>query len=248
MAKLRHVAFMVKEPDKLYDFYHHLFGVEKVRHGPTGAIHVIDGLFNLAFLKQNISDVPVVNTHRADGEEIDQRLGINHYGFLVENVEQALGRLDSYLKRGETPQNGRPAEMRFVDPWGNKVDLSARGFLGREEKKLPGVRHVVIQADDPDKTAEFYKSKLDLKVIGRLSDGTIRLSDGDISMDLTKKQLIDRPGIQSFGFQVQDWSETRARFKAIGMELAEPKKGETEVRATDPEGNIFSISEKGWQL
>jgi catechol 2,3-dioxygenase-like lactoylglutathione lyase family enzyme len=248
MAKLRHVAFIVKEPERLYDFYHHLFGVEKVRHGPTGAIHVIDGLFNLAFLKQNMSDVAVVNTHRVDGEEIDQRQGINHYGFLVDNVEQALTRLDTYLQRGETPQNGRPAEMRFVDPWGNKVDLSARGFLGREEKKLPGVRHVVIHADDPDKSAEFYKSKLDLKEIGKLSDGTIRLSDGDISMDLTKKLLIDKPGIQSFGVQVKDWSETRSRFKEIGVEISEPEEGETEVRVADPEGNIFSMSEKGWQL
>ena len=247
MAKLRHVAFIVKDPEKLYDFYHRLFGVEKVRHGPTGAIHVIDGLFNLAFLKQSISDVAVVNTHRADGEEIDQRQGINHYGFLVDNVEEALGRLDSYLQRGETPQNGRPAEMRFVDPWGNKVDLSARGFLGREEKKLPGVRHVIIQAEDPSKTAEFYKSKLDLEEIGRPSDGTIRLCDGDITMDLTKNQLIDKPGIQSFGVQVKNWSETLDRFKQIGMDIAEPKMGETEVWVNDPEGNIFSISEQGWR-
>jgi Glyoxalase/Bleomycin resistance protein/Dioxygenase superfamily len=219
-----------------------------VRHGPTGAIHVIDGLFNLAILKHNISDVQVINTHRADGEEIDQRQGINHYGFLVDNVEQALSRLDGYLQRGETPQNGRPAEIRFLNPWGNNVDLSARGFLGWEEKKLPGVRQVVIQADDPDKIADFYKSKLVLKEIGRLSDGTIRLSDGDISMDLTKNRLIDKPGIQSFGVRVKDWSETRDRFKAIGMEITEPKKGEAEVRVTDPEGNIFSISEKGWRL
>ena len=116
MAKLRHIAFIVKEPKNLYDFYHHLFGVEQVRHGPTGAIHVIDGLFNLAFLKQNISDVVVVNTHRADGEEIDQTQGINHYGFLVDNVEKTLSRLDSSLQRGDTPQNGRPAEMRIIDP------------------------------------------------------------------------------------------------------------------------------------
>ena len=228
MAKLRHVAFIVKDPDRLYDFYHHLFGVEKVRHGPTGAIHVIDGLFNLAFLKQNISDSPVVNTHRADGEEVDQIQGINHYGFLVDNVEQAL--------------------KRFIDPWGNKVDLSARGFLGREEKKMPGVRHVVVQTDDPDTTAEFYKTKLELKEIGRLSDGTIRLSDGDISLDLTKKRLIDKPGIQSFGVQVESWSGTKSKFKELGIELPDPKPGQSEVTVSDPEGNLFTVSEKGWQL
>ena len=248
MAKLRHVAFIVKDPDRLYDFYHHLFGVEKVRHGPTGAIHVIDGLFNLAFLKQNVSDAPVVNTHRADGEEIDQVQGINHYGFLVDNVDQTLSRLDDLLQRGETPQNGRPAEMRFIDPWGNKVDLSARGFLGREEKKLPGVRHVVVQTDDPDTTAEFYKTKLELKEIGRLSVGTIRLSDGDISLDLTKKRLIDKPGIQSFGVQVENWSETKSKFKELGIVLPDPKPDQSEVALSDPEGNLFTVSEKGWQL
>jgi catechol 2,3-dioxygenase-like lactoylglutathione lyase family enzyme len=248
MAKLRHVAFIVKDPDRLYDFYHHLFGVEKVRHGPTGAIHVIDGLFNLAFLKQNISDSPVVNTHRADGEEIDQIPGINHYGFLVDNVEEALKRLDVSLQRGETPQNGRPAEMRFIDPWGNKVDLSGRGFLGREEKKMPGVRHVVVQTDDPDTTAEFYKTKLELKEIGRLADGTIRLSDGDISLDLTKKRIVDKPGIQSIGVQVESWSDTKSKFKELGIELADPRPGQSEVTVSDPEGNLFTVSEKGWQL
>jgi hypothetical protein len=75
-----------------------------VRHGPTGAIHVIDGLFNLAFLKQNISDSVVINTHRADGEEIDQRQGINHYGFLVDNVEKTLSQLDSAAAWGDSAE------------------------------------------------------------------------------------------------------------------------------------------------
>ncbi|MFQ5541239.1 MAG: VOC family protein, partial [Candidatus Binatia bacterium] len=41
MAKLRHIAFIVKEPKKLYDFYHRLFGFEQVRLSPSGSIHVI---------------------------------------------------------------------------------------------------------------------------------------------------------------------------------------------------------------
>ena len=84
----------------------------------------------------------------------------------MDNVERTLNRLDSSLQRGDTPQNGQPAEMRILDPWGNKVDLSARGFLGREEKKLPGVRYVVIQTEAPERAAEFYKSIFDL---GRLA-------------------------------------------------------------------------------
>jgi catechol 2,3-dioxygenase-like lactoylglutathione lyase family enzyme len=245
MAKLRHIAFIVKEPKNLYDFYHHLFGVEQVRHGPTGAIHVIDGLFNLAFLKQSFSEGPVVNTHRADGEEIDQTQGINHYGFLVDNVEKTLSRLDSSLPRGDTPQNGRPAEMRIIDPWGNKVDLSARGFLGREEKRLPGVRYVVVQTETPERAAQFYKSVFDLEEIGKASDGSLRLSDGDITLELTKKQSIGKPGIQYFGVQVADWSHAKSRFKEIGLDL--PDAEDREVQLTDPEGNLFAVSERGWQ-
>jgi predicted enzyme related to lactoylglutathione lyase len=168
-------------------------------------------------------------------------------GFLVDNVEKTLSLLDSSLQRGETPQNGRPAEMRILDPWGNKVDLSARGFLGREEKKLPGVRHVVVQADAPDRTAEFYKSVFDLKQIGKTADDSIRLSDGDITLDLTKKQSIGKPGIQYFGVQVEDWAQAKSRFREIGMELPDPKGLQTEVQLTDPEGNLFAVSEKGWQ-
>jgi hypothetical protein len=106
----------------------------------------------------------------------------------------------------------------------------------------------VVQTDDPNKVAEFYKAKLDLKEIGRLSEGTIRLSDGDISLDLTKKRLIDKPGIQSFGVQVENWSEAKSRFKELGIELPDPKAGESEVRVSDPEGNLFWISQGGWQL
>ena len=190
----------------------------------------------------------MINTHRADGEEIDQKQGINHYGFLVDNTEQTLGRLDGSLQRGDTPQNGRPAEMRIIDPWGNKVDLSARGFLGREEKKLPGVRYMVVQADAPEKAAEFYKTVFDLKEIRTAADGSIRLTDGDITLDLTQKKTIDKSGIQYFGVQVENWSQVKGRFKDVGLELSYPEAGETEVRFNDPEGNVFAVSEKGWQL
>jgi catechol 2,3-dioxygenase-like lactoylglutathione lyase family enzyme len=247
MAKLRHIAFIAKEPDRLYDFYHRLFGVEKVRHGPTGAIHVIDGLFNLAFLKQNLSDVAVVNTHRADGEEVDQRQGINHYGFIVDNTEQTLSRLEDSVQRGDTPQNGRPAEMRIVDPWGNKVDISARGFLGREERKLPGVRYVVVQADAPERTAEFYKRVFDLREISAGVAGAVRLTDGDVILDFTREKTIDKEGIQYFGIQIGNWSQFKGRFKDIGLEPFALKAGESEVRFNDPEGNVFAVSEKGWQ-
>jgi len=248
MAKLRHIAFIVKEPKKLYDFYHSLFGFEQVRLSPSGSIHVIDGLFNLAFLQQSHSTAEVVNTHRADGHEVDQTEGINHYGFVVDNVEKILSKFDGSIQRGESPQNGRPAEVRFVDPWGNKVDLSSRGFLGREEKKLPGVRYVVIQTELPDRAADFYRSVLELREVGRVPDGTVFLSDGEINLTLTKHQSIGKKGIQYFGIQVENWSSAVTRFIETGIEFVIPRDTEHEVRLTDPEGNLFVVSERGWEV
>ncbi len=248
MAKLRHIAFIVKEPKKLYDFYHGLFGFEQVRLSPSGSIHVIDGLFNLAFLQQSHSASEVVNTHREDGHEVDQIQGINHYGFLVDNLERTLSKFDDSIQRGESPQNGRPAEVRFVDPWGNKVDLSSRGYLGREEKKLPGVRHMVIQTDTPDRAADFYRSVLELRELGRASDGTVFLSDGEINLTLTKLQSIGKKGIQYFGIQVENWSSAVTRFIETGTEFVFPRDTEHMVRLTDPEGNLFVVSERGWEV
>ena len=246
MAKLRHVAFIVKEPKRLYDFYRHLFGFEQVRVSPNGSTHVIDGLFNLAFLQQSNSNAEIVNTHRADGHEANQTQGINHYGFWVDNLESVLSRLDDSIRRGRSPQNGRPAEMRIIDPWGNNFDLSSKGFLGREERRLPGVRYVVVQTNEPDRAAELYKRVLDLREVRRATDGTVLFYDGDVTLALTPKQVIGRPGIQYFGIQVEDWSSTRARFNELGLDLQVPRGTETEVQVTDPEGNLFVLSKGGW--
>jgi len=246
VARLRHIAFIVKEPQKLFDFYHHVFGVEQVRVSPTGSIHVIDGLFNLALLQQVEDTSEVVNTHRADGNEVNQRQGINHYGFVVDKLDDVVSKLDDSIQRGESPQNGRPAEMRVVDPWGNNFDLSSRGFLGREERKLPGVRHMVVQVDRPDKAADFYTSALDMKEVRRESDGSILLTDGDITMGIIDEPFIGRPGIQYFGLQVEDWSAAQQRFKEAGSELPDLRPGQTEARVREPEGNLFVVSQQGW--
>ena len=246
MAKLRHVAFISPEPRKLFDYYHHLFGLEEAWLSQTGSILTTDGLFNLAFLQQQAVTSQGAGTHRADGAELNQTQGINHYGFTVDRVEDVLDRLDDSVQRGQSPQNGRPAEIRLIDPYGNNVDLSSRGFLGREEKELPGVRHVVVQTDDPDATCRFYTDAFGLATAGIAADGSFLLSDGYVSMSLTTKQTIGRPGIQYFGLQAEDWRTMQQRFRELGQELGEPPAAGQEVFMTDTEGNVFAVSERGW--
>lgn len=237
---------MIKDTEKARDFYQQAFGFEQCYSSASGAFMVMDGTFNIALLPIKDSESEVVGTHRADGGEADQRPGINHYGFVIDNVEETLERIGGDLKHGENPQDGRPAEMRIYDPWGNAFDLSSRGFFGREEVKLPAVRQLVVQTDHPTEVAEFYKSKLDLKEEGRAVDGSVDLSDGLIHMGLVQEGLTDKSGVQYIGIQVDDWSATAERFKAMGQNFSAPQNPDGEVAVRDPEGNILVLSQKGW--
>ncbi|HEU5464557.1 MAG TPA: VOC family protein, partial [Candidatus Binatia bacterium] len=167
MGKLRHIAFISKEPKKMSEFYQKYFGFEECKVFPSGSRMVIDPLFNLAFLQSRGDEAgAVVGTHRADGAELEGQPGIHHYGFLVDDLNEAVAKLPPALNRGASPQvsagiggpeGARPAEMRFIDPWGNNVDLSSRGFLGRDEKRLPGVRLLAVQVPDLAAACEFYQ-------------------------------------------------------------------------------------------
>lgn len=255
MGKLRHIAFISEEPKKLSDFYQKFFGLEEVRVFPSGSRMVIDGLFNLAFLQHNAAQASVVGTHRADGSEANQTQGIAHYGFMVDNLDEAVSKLPPSLKRGDSPQvsagvqgpqAARPAEVRFIDPWGNNVDISSKGFLGREEKRLPGVRLAVVQVADPSEACEFYKSQFDLEVVRRDPDGSILLSDGTVNLMLTVRQTLARSGIQYFGIQVDNLPAVRRRLIDSGVETFSAEGAPGQIRISDPEGNQVMISERGW--
>ena len=214
---------------------------------------VIDPLFNLAFLQQAAVQIAISGTHRADGSENELTIGIHHYGFMVESLDAAVAKLPVGLTRGANPQisagvsgpeAARPAEVRFLDPWGNNVDLSSRGYLGREEQKLPGVRLLAVQVPNPDQACEFYKAQFELEVVGRDSDGTIRLSDGTVTLLLTKSQVRPKNGVQYFGIQVNDLASVKKRLQDGGVTLSEATP--RQLRFNDPEGNDVRVSANGW--
>jgi catechol 2,3-dioxygenase-like lactoylglutathione lyase family enzyme len=253
MGKLRHIAFISQQPKLLSDFYQKYFGFEECKVFPSGSRMVIDPLFNLAFLQQAAVQIAISGTHRADGSENELTVGIHHYGFMVESLDAAVAKLPANLNRGANPQisagvsgpeAARPAEVRFIDPWGNNVDLSSRGYLGREEKKLPGVRLLAVQVLNPDEACEFYKSQFELEVVGRDSDGTIRMSDGTVTLLLTKSQTRPKNGVQYFGIQVSDLAGVKKSLQDGGVAISEP--GQGQIQFNDPEGNRVVISEGGW--
>jgi catechol 2,3-dioxygenase-like lactoylglutathione lyase family enzyme len=253
MGKLRHIAFISKEPKLLSDFYQQYFGFEECKVFPSGSRMVIDPLFNLAFLQQAAVTAAVSGTHRADGSEAELTVGIHHYGFMVDNLETAVAKLPAGLTRGANPQisagvsgpeAARPAEVRFIDPWGNNVDLSSRGYLGREEKKLPAVRLLAVQVPNPDEACEFYKQQFELNTVDRDADGNIRLSDGTVTLMLTKSQVRPKNGVQYFGIQVSDLAGLKKRLRDGSVAVSEGVDGQ--IQFNDPEGNRVVVSESGW--
>jgi catechol 2,3-dioxygenase-like lactoylglutathione lyase family enzyme len=248
MASIRHVAYMVENMEVLRDFYVQAFGFEEVLVRDD-AIWVIDGMTNITFIRRrDVLAEPTGPFYRADGSDVDQRQGISHFGFLVDddNVEETMDRIGRENTHEPSPVDGRAAEMRVMDPWSNGFDLSKRGYMGREEQRLPAVRQLVIQNDRPDQMAHFYESGLALKEIERAADASIVMSDGLLRLLLVQEGLTEKSGLQYIGIQIDSWDAAAERFRTLGRELAVPADRGAEVLIHDPEGNVLVLSEKGW--
>ena len=113
MARIRHLAIVTENRERLVKFYTTAFGM-KVVEGVGPAIYLSDGYLNLAIIQK-----------RPQYKE-----GLYHFGFEVENIDalrplcKELGAATEVQKR---PAN-REAEYRVHDPDGNPIDLSQHGW------------------------------------------------------------------------------------------------------------------------
>jgi catechol-2,3-dioxygenase len=134
MAKLRHFALMTRQPEKLAEFYKKVFELEEIFRTKGGSIHLSDGEVNLAILNANNPKEP---------EDLE-RMGLNHFGFQVEDLESVAKRIQEVYPEGAPrvrPQGTSYAETRGSDPDGNLFDISVWGYNGKplpKEKGGPG--------------------------------------------------------------------------------------------------------------
>jgi methylmalonyl-CoA/ethylmalonyl-CoA epimerase len=129
MAKLRHIALSVPDPEKAARFYERAFGLTRV--GETDSplatgVYLSDGVINMALLKYKSDEVA--------GERGKDYIGIHHIGFQVEDLEGAGRRAE---KEGATFFLDLPDlketlyyERKFRDPDGILFDLSHHGWVG----------------------------------------------------------------------------------------------------------------------
>ena len=120
MARLRHVAILTEDVDRLVRYYTEMFGL-KIVEGVGTATYLSDGHVNLAI-------IPIGPEREIEGPHLQS--GINHIGFEVEDVQALAPRsreLGAQTEVTKRPPN-REAESRVHDPDGNSVDLSQHGW------------------------------------------------------------------------------------------------------------------------
>src|ERR687888_1670186 len=111
MTRIRHLAILTEDVERLVKFYTNSFGL-KIVEGVGTATYLTDGHINLAI-------IPIGPEREIEGPHL--RPGINHFGFEVEDVAalaplcRELGAAADVSKR---PPN-REAESRVHDPDGN---------------------------------------------------------------------------------------------------------------------------------
>ncbi len=111
MARIRHLAIISPDRERLVEFYTKVFGMKRVEsNGP--AIYLTDGYINLALIQK-----------RAHNKE-----GIYHFGFVVDDIEALRPLCKELGAASEIEDRPFQAESRVRDPDGNEIDLSLRGW------------------------------------------------------------------------------------------------------------------------
>ncbi|MDH3443844.1 MAG: VOC family protein [Deltaproteobacteria bacterium] len=125
MAKLRHLAILTHQPEKMATFYKHVFDMKELYRTKNGSVHLSDGEVNLAILNAN------------DPKEPGHPAGLYHFGFHVEDPDVIAQRIKEMHPEGvpkARPSGTTYAETRGSDPDGNLFDISTAGW---GEKSLP---------------------------------------------------------------------------------------------------------------
>jgi catechol 2,3-dioxygenase-like lactoylglutathione lyase family enzyme len=266
-AKLKHVAIVSSDFEKLGNFYSTLFGMRMgaPRTGGAGAATVTDGYVGMN-----------VNPRKAGRQG-----GLDHFGFEVESVEEIASRLrDDYptielLKR---PSNRPFAGISTHDPLGNVFDLSQKDmenrggiYVEQRERTPRHISHLQLRAVDPAGLARYYSEIYGLQPQEREPDDPNHyLSDGTITFIIAPWKIsdfagsgIERPALDHIGFEVESLAQFQEDLERLMKEQPEltpsPLTGyaEGEVRLklfqsckrgqlhlADPDGVLIDVAER----
>lgn len=253
MGRIRYIAILSENPDKLAGFYQRFLQMEVMGQSAHGDLSLTDGFYNLTLLKRR----PGLGEPRTEP-------GLHHIGLEVENIEEGKRRYLEFNPRGivvAEPGGAHSGEARIYDPECNPVSFSERAFGVKEEQRLPRIRHVAFNALDPETMLEFYCRVLGLRELPtsalRRKEGRANRFAGDGATNLAIHPFYSsveghepRFGVNHIGFLVRDLEKTMADLSSAATIEARPaNRPYAEFRFRDPEGNALDLSQaKGWEV
>jgi lactoylglutathione lyase len=119
MAKLRHIALSVPDPEAAAVFFEQAFDMKRVGEARRG-IYVSDGIFNVALLRTEEGETP----------------GPIHFGMWVDDFDAASAQIEAAggkCIRGKPNTPKSYYEAKFADPNGMVFDVTHTGWVGAKK-------------------------------------------------------------------------------------------------------------------
>jgi methylmalonyl-CoA/ethylmalonyl-CoA epimerase len=118
MAKLRHIAVTVPDPEATATFYEKTFGMERVYKSNFGVL-MSDGTVSLAILRFPTDAI-------AGDERGKDFFGLHHMGFVVDDIDAARKKIEAnggrYHMKVPSRDNSE-TEEKYRDPNGVVFDI-----------------------------------------------------------------------------------------------------------------------------
>lgn len=128
MARIKHIAIRTHDVEKTAGFYREAFGLTQVGTGQSG-VYLSDGYLNIAVLKLRAG---------LAGEPL--KLGVDHIGFQVDDLESTLANIQRLGGKSLTdrmaPHEANSAqpqsyfEVKCLGPDEQVIDVSSDGWPG----------------------------------------------------------------------------------------------------------------------
>jgi catechol 2,3-dioxygenase-like lactoylglutathione lyase family enzyme len=241
--RLRYLAILAQDPERLGDFYHRIFGLRELARNDEGDIALTDGYANISIYRLR----PALGEPRME-------VGLHHIGFQVDDIDAVIARYHTFHPRGlvvDEPDNLSQAEARIFDHECTPVTLSRGDFgVGGDHDTIPRMRHVAFNALDPERCGDFYQEVFGMRTLGAmkafrrrgmpnafLGDGRSNLAVHSFYTDYFGHEA--RYGVNHFGFLVGELDDMVAAIaREPGASVApRPERPYEDYRARDPEGN-----------
>jgi catechol 2,3-dioxygenase-like lactoylglutathione lyase family enzyme len=130
MARIKHIAIRTHDVEKTAAFYREAFGLTQVGAGQSG-VYLSDGHLNIAILKLRTA---------MEGEPL--KLGVDHVGFQVDDVEATVAHIERLGGRSLADRMDAPAtnpaepqsyfEVKCLGPDAQVIDISSTGWVGAQ--------------------------------------------------------------------------------------------------------------------